>query len=205
MNEALLNEVFLQHPYYAPDRQLPIGVGPDDFPETLFHEWVAEAEKRNVRGKDLLATLTELTARQLALACKKYGGAGVLGTDDVLVRGGVCNNEYFMERLAANLEVELGLAPGKLPVRPSEGAGGLKTLDSVGIDEDSWENAMYALFGFLCVNNMTNFAPSCTGARYSAVGGKIAPGANFGRLFRMNMYGGDEEMRAPTLTQDWWG
>lgn len=55
----------------------------------------------------------------------------------------------------------------------------IKTLDDLGIDEDSWENAMYALFGYLCYNNVYNFVPSCTGAARHVVGGRIAPGDNF--------------------------
>ena len=37
-NDELLAHM-LQNKYYAPDRELPIGVGPDDFPETLFKEY----------------------------------------------------------------------------------------------------------------------------------------------------------------------
>jgi 1,6-anhydro-N-acetylmuramate kinase len=36
-NDDLLAHM-LQNKYYAPERELPIGVGPDDFPETLFKE-----------------------------------------------------------------------------------------------------------------------------------------------------------------------
>ena len=43
---------------------------------------------------DLLCTLTELTAKQIALACARFGGPGVVdgATDEVLLRGGICNN-----------------------------------------------------------------------------------------------------------------
>ena len=42
-----------------------------------------------------------------------------------------------------------------------------------GIDEDSWKNAMYAMFGYLCFNNIYNFVPSCTGASRPVVGGGL--------------------------------
>ena len=60
------------------------------------------------------------------------------------------------------------------------------TLKDLGIDEESWENAMYAMFGYLCFNNMFNFVPSCTGAARPVVGGKFAPGENFAALMLLN-------------------
>jgi anhydro-N-acetylmuramic acid kinase len=167
-HEGLLAE-FLENKYYKQDK-LPIGVGPDDFPETLFKEWRARAQELGVSDLDLLSTFTELTARQIALACARFGGPGVINgaTDDVLLRGGVCHNSYFVERLRAQMSDAL-----KTDVKR------ITTLDDVGIDEDSWENAMYAMFGYLCYNNVYNFVPSCTGATRPVVGGRIAPGNNF--------------------------
>jgi 1,6-anhydro-N-acetylmuramate kinase len=62
----------------------------------------------------------------------------------------------------------------------------VKTLADLYIDEESWENAMYAIFGFLCFNNLNNFVPSCTGANYPVVGGKVAPGKNFNSISLTN-------------------
>merc|ERR1712224_1085474 len=97
--------------------------------------------------------LTELTAKQIALSCAKFGGEQVASgaIEDVILRGGVCKNSYFVERLRINLETQLCTRIDKI-----------KTLQDVGIDEDSWENAMYAMFGYLCWNNVYNFVPSCT-------------------------------------------
>ena len=137
VHEGLLDEFLSTHPYYQ-QSELPIGVGPDDFPETLFHKWRGRAHELGVADVDLLATFTELTAKQIAMACARFGGAGVSGgkTDDVLLRGGVCNNSYFVERLRAHMALQLGADVKRIV-----------TLDDVGIDEDSWENAMYAMFG----------------------------------------------------------
>lgn len=70
-------------------------------------------------------------------------------TNDVLLRGGVCNNSYFVERLKANLEVKLGKSIDRI-----------ETLEDLGLD---WEN----------------FVPSCISTRQPVVGGRIAPGENF--------------------------
>lgn len=160
---------FLTYKYYQ-QPSLPIGVGPDDFPETLFHTWRGKAQAKGVSDVDLLATLTELTAKQIAMACARFGGPHIANgqTDDVLLRGGVCHNSYFVERLRAQMAEQLGADVKRIT-----------TLADVGIDEDSWENAMYAMFGYLCYNNVYNFVPSCTGASRPVVGGRIAPGENF--------------------------
>ena len=48
---------------------------------------------------DLLCTLTELTAKQIALACARFGGSGVVdgATDEVLLRGVICNNRCAVQ------------------------------------------------------------------------------------------------------------
>ena len=145
--------------------------GPDDFPEVLFHEWHAKAQgEYGLRNEDFLCTLVELTARQIAQACERFGGEHITGgaTDDVLLRGGVVNNTFFVERLRAQMSRCLGADVQRIT-----------TLEDVGICEESWENAMYAMFGYLCFNNIYNFVPSCTGATRRVVGGRIAPGENF--------------------------
>ena len=108
-NDELLAHM-LQNKYYAPERELPIGVGPDDFPETLFKEYHDKAQEMGVSDRDFLSTLTELTAVQIARACAKHGGPHVANgaTDDILLRGGVTANSYFVERLRVNMSKELG-------------------------------------------------------------------------------------------------
>jgi len=168
VNDALLTE-FKGYKYYQQE-SLPIGVGVEDFPEKLFQKWLARGRELKVSDLDMMATFVELTCWQIARACAKFGGPSIAdgATNDVLVRGGVLRNSYFVERLKAQLTEQL-----KVEVKD------LLSMESLGLDEDAWENAMYAMFGYLCFNNIYNFVPSCTGARYPVVGGKIAPGENF--------------------------
>eukprot|EP00927_Polykrikos_kofoidii_P000997 TRINITY_DN10364_c0_g1_i1.p1 TRINITY_DN10364_c0_g1~~TRINITY_DN10364_c0_g1_i1.p1 ORF type:complete len:558 (-),score=103.53 TRINITY_DN10364_c0_g1_i1:32-1705(-) len=201
---------FLDYKYYKQNK-LPIGVGPDDFPEKLFETWVEKAKEimgvnsetsKNVTESsgcakwkiDLLATLTELTTRQIALACKRWGGKEVVGRggkdgkggpSEVILRGGVCNNSFFVERLAWNLSEQLASTDAEKQ-KPLFSSKDMKILADLSppIDEESWENAMYATFGYLCVHNVYNFVPSCTGADQLVVGGKIAPGKNFQKVMR---------------------
>ena len=69
-----------------------------------------KAKEMGVSNHDFLSTLTELTAVQIAKACAKYGGPNIANgaTDDVLLRGGVTANSYFVERLRVNMSKELG-------------------------------------------------------------------------------------------------
>ena len=48
-----------QYKYYQQDT-LPIGVGTDNFPETMFLEWAAKADARGMSGPDIIATFTEV-------------------------------------------------------------------------------------------------------------------------------------------------
>jgi len=168
-----LLEEFLTYKYYQ-QKELPIGVGTDDFPETLWQEWQAKGEAMGLSGPDMVATFTELTAKQIALACKNFLPPNA-STDDIILRGGIKNNSYFCERLAANLSEQLDIS-----VSPAE----FTTLEALNMDEDSWENNMYALFGYLCFRGLYNFVPSCTGAKCPVVGGRIAPGDNYASLYK---------------------
>ena len=42
-------------------------------------------------------------------------------------------------------------------------------MEDLGLDGDSWENVMDAMFGYLCFNNVYIFVPSCTGATHPVV------------------------------------
>ena len=58
LDTRVLNARIAPRRYYQ-QRELPIGVGPDDFPETLFHQWRARAQELGVSDLDLLSTLTD--------------------------------------------------------------------------------------------------------------------------------------------------
>ena len=46
---------------------------------------------------------------QIAMACARFGGPNIVdgATDDILLRGGVSANSYFVERLKANFEEQV--------------------------------------------------------------------------------------------------
>lgn len=104
-------------------------------------------------GADLVATLTELTARTVADAVLAHGGTSVV------VSGGGTRNPVLMSRLAAHL-------PGVEVV----------TSDDLGVPSQAKEALAFAVLGFLTVHGVPASVASCTGAGGARVLGSITPG-----------------------------
>jgi anhydro-N-acetylmuramic acid kinase len=104
-------------------------------------------------GADLVATLTELTARTVADAVLAHGATSVVAS------GGGTRNPVLMARLAAHL-------PGVEVL----------TSDDLGIPSQAKEALAFAVLGFLTVHGVPASVASCTGARGARVLGSITPG-----------------------------
>jgi anhydro-N-acetylmuramic acid kinase len=111
-----------------------------------------------VSDADLLATLTELTARTIAEACRAEGAGRVV------VAGGGVRNPVLLAALRRQLDV---------PVLVS---------DDLGMPSDSKEALLTALLGFLTWNGLPGNTPGTTGAAGPRVLGSITPGATGLRL-----------------------
>lgn len=141
-------------PYYRLDP--PKSTGRERFHGAYLQEAVRRAP---VGGDDLLATVTALTARTVADACRRHGVA------EVLASGGGTRNRTLMDLLAAEL------APAELG-----------TSDGAGLPVDAKEAYLFALLGFLTWHGVAATVPSCTGARTATLAGRITPGAGPLRL-----------------------
>ena len=161
-----LLEIMMMHPHIQREK-LPISVGVDDFPRELFYEWQKLSWEKGLLDEDFLATLTEFTAQSLSYACQRFFPQNK-PIYDIIIRGGIRHNIYFMERLLFCLKRDLNQKNIKL-----------LSLADIGLDEESWETVMYAMFGFLCIRGIYNFIPSCTGASHSVIAGKICPASNY--------------------------
>ena len=104
-------------------------------------------------GADLVATLTELTARTVADAVLAHGATSVVAS------GGGTRNPVLMARLAAHL-------PGVEVL----------TSDDLGIPSQAKEALAFAVLGSLTVHGVPASVASCTGARGARVLGSITPG-----------------------------
>lgn len=98
-----------------------------------------------------LTTAAELTVQTIARAVENYPD-----TREVIVSGGGAHNRYLMERLSAVL-------------RPR-----VTTSAEYGVDVDSKEAVLFALLAYQTYHRRAGNLPSATGARKSAILGKIS-------------------------------
>ncbi|MGH2852262.1 MAG: anhydro-N-acetylmuramic acid kinase [Solirubrobacteraceae bacterium] len=102
---------------------------------------------------DLLATLTELTARLVADASTAHR------LEELVVAGGGLRNDTLMARIA-------DLASPAV-VRP---------LEDFGMPAQAKEAYLFGLLGYLTVHGLDGTIPSATGARRASILGSITPG-----------------------------
>ena len=153
VHSGLLDRL-LDEPYY----RLP---APKSTGKELFHaDYVRDAVGDLAIGvEDLLATLTELTARLVADACRAHG------LTELVAAGGGVRNPTLMGRIA-----ELA-APTRV-----------RLIDEFGLPAQAKEAYLMALLGYLSVHGLPGTIPSATGARTGAVLGSFTPGSRPLRL-----------------------
>ncbi|MEU7281082.1 anhydro-N-acetylmuramic acid kinase [Streptomyces sp. NPDC045431] len=149
--DAELLRRLLAEPYYAAPPPKTTG-------KELFHlPYLLAALGGDGRGSlsppDLLATVTELTARTVADAVRSAGAT------EVVVSGGGTRNPVLMARLRTAL--------GGVPVRDS---------DALGLPSAAKEAYAFAVLGFLTAHGLPGTVPACTGARHATVLGSLTPG-----------------------------
>jgi anhydro-N-acetylmuramic acid kinase len=150
---GLLNRL-LAEPYY----RLP---PPKSTGKELFHAGHVRGAvgELAIGTEDLLATLTELTARLVADASRAHDLA------ELVVAGGGVRNTTLMARIAAL----------SAPMR-------LRSIDEFGLPPQGKEAYLMALLGYLSVHGLPGTIPSATGARTGSVLGSVTPGARPLRL-----------------------
>ena len=99
-----------------------------------------------------VTTATDLTVRTIALAIERYPK-----TREVIVSGGGAHNRYLMERLRSVLKPRVA------------------TSAEFGIDVDAKEAILFALLAYETYHRRAGNIPSATGARKSAILGKVSP------------------------------
>ncbi|MEH0973537.1 anhydro-N-acetylmuramic acid kinase [Micromonospora sp. CPCC 205546] len=145
-----LLDSLLAEPYYAAPPPKSTG-------KELFHAGYLDARLaalgEPVPADDVLATLTELTARVVAAECDRHGVA------EVVAAGGGVRNPTLTARLAA-----LGA-----------GRWRLRTTDELGVPAQAKEAYAFALLGWLSWHGLPGALPSVTGATRAAVLGSWTP------------------------------
>ncbi|MEW2328313.1 anhydro-N-acetylmuramic acid kinase [Micromonospora chersina] len=149
VHEGLLG-LLLAEPYYAAPP--PKSTGKELFHGRYLDDRLA-ALGEPVAADDVLATLTELTARTVADACDGHG------VTEVIAAGGGVRNPTLRARL-----VEL-----------AEGRWRLRTTDELGVPAQAKEAYAFALLGWLSWHGLPGAIPSVTGASRAAVLGSWTP------------------------------
>ena len=147
VDEGLLADL-LAEPYYR--LPPPKSTGKEIFHADYVRRMVGD---RTVGEDDLLATLTELTARLVADACAEYR------ITELVVAGGGVRNPVLMARLES-------LAPGTR-IRP---------MEEFGLPAQAKEAYLFALLGYLTVHGLPGTIASATGADAGSVLGSLTPG-----------------------------
>jgi anhydro-N-acetylmuramic acid kinase len=112
---------------------------------------------RTEEWDDVIATLTELTARTVAAAVRRW--LLPRGADELVVAGGGARNAFLLERLRAELpELEV------------------TTAASIGLDPDAKEALAFAALAWAHLRGVPANEPRATGASGSRVLGTLTPG-----------------------------
>lgn len=142
---------WLDDPFF--DEPPPRSTGREHFSETRLEAWLALHADDS--PADLIATLTELTARSIAMSYRWID----FPIDEVFLSGGGSRNPQLFRRIAT------ALAP--IPVRD---------LESIGWNPDAREAIAFALLARQHVLGYRAGAPWATGASEARILGKWVPG-----------------------------
>jgi anhydro-N-acetylmuramic acid kinase len=160
-----LYERWLTLPYF---HQLPPKTtGRELFSRQLAAQWWSEAVVVGLSAVDFVATVTEVTAATIAVAYAQFAPGPVA---QVVIGGGGAYNPYLRQRLALQLQQQLGY-----PVE-------LCTHTTLGIDDKAKEALAFALLAYLTIHGEVGNIPACTGAQSQQILGQIAPGNNYPHL-----------------------
>jgi anhydro-N-acetylmuramic acid kinase len=131
----------LANPYFR--RKPPKTCGREQF----GGEFVSDLLATGLSLPDLIATVTELTARSVARAIR--------GRQEVIASGGGVHNRWLMQRLKASLP-----------------ECSVKSCAEFGIDPDAKEAIAFAVLAYESARRRPGNLPSATGARHPVVLGK---------------------------------
>ncbi len=160
--QPALLERLLTDPFFK--RLPPKTAGREQFGPEFLTRVFAVAKSQGIGPEDIIATLTELSARSIAHSlpsdCRR-----------VIAGGGGVHNRTLMAALRQRL--------AQMPEQPE-----LQTSDAYGLPPNAKEAIAFAILAYEAVCGVYNNLPHATGALHSAVLGKIVPGANYRELMR---------------------
>ncbi len=154
VSEPMLTAL-MRHRFFR--RRPPKSTGRGEFGAQYLAEIRRVAKTLAVRGDDLLATVTALTARSIADSVRRFI-APRGRVDQLIATGGGAHNPTLITMLAQELPM--------LEVT---------TATKAGVDGDSLEAVAFAILGYQMLRGRQGNIPSVTGARAPAILGKLTP------------------------------
>ena len=156
VDDALLKDL-LRHPFFG--REPPKSTGREEFGRPFVERLVRAVQPEGDQDwLDLVATLTELTARSIADAYREW--VIPRGVGEVVVTGGGARNPTLIARIRALLD----------PLPVMDGA-------TLGVDTDAKEALAFAVLAWAHLRGIPANAPAATGAVGGRVLGSFTPGA----------------------------
>jgi anhydro-N-acetylmuramic acid kinase len=155
VSEQLL-ERWLEHRFFF--QEPPKSTGREEFGESFFGNALSQARRFRLSKFDIVATLTELTARSLALNYRLHLQRP---PDRVVLAGGGALNPVLAGRIRVSLSQWI---PG---IR-------LQTCDQLGWPVQSVEPAAFALLAYYRVQHWPASFPSTTGAGREVLLGQVS-------------------------------
>lgn len=139
----------------------PKSAGREEFGREYAAIFVKHGRRRKLNSKDIIATATALTAQSIEHAYRRHAAPILDGNYDteVIVGGGGAENPTLMRMLRERI------APWRL-----------LTHEDCGLRSDAKEAIGFAVLGHETIMGVPTSLPGATGARHSAVLGKIVPG-----------------------------
>lgn len=152
VSERLLAEL-MRKLYFR--RRPPKSTGREEFGVDYLSRIESLGRRYSVGASDLIATVTALTARSIADACRRL--VTPLGPiDQLIATGGGARNATLMRMLRAELAQIEVLTP-----------------EQVGVDGDALEAVAFAILAYRMLRGEPGNIPSVTGASASAILGKL--------------------------------
>ena len=152
INEAMLAEL-MRNRYFK--RRPPKSTGREEFGAPFLLEIRRLAHRFRVSGNDLMATVTALTARSIADACRRFivpRGR----VDQLIATGGGSRNPILMKMIATEL-------PGVEVI----------TAEKAGVNGEALEAIAFAILGYEMLHGRQGNIPTVTGASRPALLGKL--------------------------------
>lgn len=153
--DRVLLEELMEHPYVT--TSYPKTTGREDFGEHFVEKVWAKSKKMGISHADLVATVTDFTAKTIAESYRSIEEREQVQLDEAIISGGGAYNSYLLERIQA-------YAPHIHVMISTE----------IGIHADQKEAIAFVMLGKASILGQHNTLPSATGATRPVIMGKIA-------------------------------